>query len=210
MLWRTFRLFRRDSQPMSGETRIGILGGSFDPVHLGHLLVAQAAREELHLDRLIFVPASRSPFKPEDAPVQDQLRLRMLRLALAGLDWCEVCDLEIRRSGLSYTVDTVRELRARMTGAKWFLLIGEDHLSSLDQWREVDQLKKWVEFAVVPRPDVVPSDGLLENRVHRLVGWPIQLSSSIIRERVRKGLTIDLLVPRAVAEVIRDNRLYLE
>src|SRR5689334_14779517 len=89
--------------------RIGLFGGSFDPVHLGHLLVAEAAREELALTRLFFIPAAQSPFKPERKSTAGAMRLRLLRLALAGKAWCEVDDQEIKRGGPSYTVDTLRD-----------------------------------------------------------------------------------------------------
>src|SRR5271165_3132622 len=93
--------------------RIGLFGGSFDPVHLGHLLVAQAAREELGLARLFFVLAAQSPFKPERQPTPARERLHLLRLALAGWSWCELDDQEIKRGGISYTIDTVRDYAAR-------------------------------------------------------------------------------------------------
>ena len=93
--------------------RIGLFGGSFDPVHLGHLLVAQAAREELDLARLFFIPAAQSPFKPESAPTPAPERLRLLRLALAGKTWCEIDEQEIQRGGVSYTIDTVRDYASR-------------------------------------------------------------------------------------------------
>ncbi len=96
--------------------RIGLFGGSFDPVHLGHLLMAQAAREELDLARLFFIPASQSPFKPGSLPTSPAERLRLLRLALAGKNWCEVDEQEIRRGGVSYTIDTVRDYAARWPG----------------------------------------------------------------------------------------------
>ena len=93
--------------------RIGLFGGSFDPVHLGHLLVAQAAREELDLARLFFIPAAQSPFKPDSQPTPAPERLRLLRLALAGKTWCEIDEQEIRRGGVSYTIDTVRDYAGR-------------------------------------------------------------------------------------------------
>src|SRR5947207_2269705 len=93
--------------------RIGLFGGSFDPVHLGHLLVAQAAREELELTRLFFIPAAQSPFKPDRQPTEASTRLRWLRLALAGKTWCEIDDQEIRRGGVSYTIDTVGDYARR-------------------------------------------------------------------------------------------------
>jgi nicotinate-nucleotide adenylyltransferase len=194
---------------MAAMKRVGIFGGSFDPVHRGHLMVAYAAREEVGLDRLIFVPANRSPFKPQQTPATSALRMKMLRLALAGLEWCSVSDLELRRPGVSYTIDTVRSLQEQVAAAAWFLLIGEDHLAALRQWRDADELMQRVEFLVVPRPGTPLTRGETGVKSHRLAGWPVQISSSDIRRRVRDGLTVDHLVPTAVAEVIRHNGLYL-
>src|ERR1044071_5839783 len=98
--------------------KLGLFGGSFDPVHLGHLLVAEAAREELGLDRLCFVPAAQSPFKPDRAPTPSAQRLRWLRLALAGAAWCEIDEQEIRRGGVSYTIETVRDYAKRFPPAQ--------------------------------------------------------------------------------------------
>src|ERR1043165_1205964 len=97
--------------------RIGLFGGSFDPVHLGHLLVGQAAREELELTRLVFVPAAQSPFKPDRIPSPAKERLQLLRLALAGKEWCELDSQEIQRGGVSYTIQTVRDYRKRFPEA---------------------------------------------------------------------------------------------
>src|SRR6266576_129953 len=93
--------------------RFALFGGSFDPVHLGHLLVAQAAREELSLTRLFFIPAAQSPFKPERQPTSARERMRLLRLALAGMDWCEIDPQELERGGISYSIDTAQEYAAR-------------------------------------------------------------------------------------------------
>lgn len=190
--------------------RIGIFGGSFDPVHRGHVLVAFAAREEMQLDRLIFVPAHRSPFKQENTPASEQLRLRMLRLALAGLEWATVSEVELRRGGVSYSVDTVRSLSEEFHGSQPFLLIGEDNLEGLPKWREAQTLTQMVEFLVIPRPGSRVSPEMAGVRLHRLKGWPMQVSSSQIRQRVRAGLAVDHLVPDAVAEVIHHNQLYLQ
>src|SRR5438876_4113264 len=132
--------------------RFGLFGGSFDPVHLGHLLVAQAAREELSLTRLFFIPAGQSPFKPDSRPTPAAERLRLLRLALAGKDWCEIDDQEIRRGGVSYSIDTVRDYAGRFPQRKLFYLIGADHLSQLPKWREAAELARLAEFIVIPRP----------------------------------------------------------
>lgn len=189
--------------------RIGLFGGTFDPVHLGHLLVAQAAREELSLARLVFIPTAQSPFKPERQPTPPNQRLALLRLALAGKDWSEVDEQEIRRGGVSYTIDTVLACTARFPGAQLFYLIGSDHVAQLPKWRAAEELAKLVEFLVIPRPGQAEVPLPSPFRGSRLTGLPLGVSSSQIRQRVASGLPIDHLVPAAVAEEIRNNRLYL-
>lgn len=189
--------------------RLGLFGGSFDPVHLGHLLVAQAAREELALDRLFFVPAAQSPFKPERQPTPGAQRLRLLRLALAGQTGCEVDDQELRRGGLSYTVDTLRDYARRFPGAQLFCLVGADHVAQLPKWRDAAELALLAEFVVIPRPGQIEAPVPPPFRGRKLAGFPLGVSSSQIRSRVRSGLPIEPLVPPAVAEAIRNNRLYL-
>jgi len=189
--------------------RIGLFGGSFDPVHLGHLLVAQAAREEARLDRLFFIPAAQSPFKPERRPTPANLRTRLLRLALPGKTWCEVDEQELRRGGISYTIDTVNDFRRRFPEARLYCLIGADHVEKLPKWREAEDLARLVEFLVIPRPGGGEIALPAPFKGQRLTGFPLGVSSSQIRERVRAGLSIDELVPRAVAEAIRNNGLYL-
>src|SRR5438876_9423517 len=124
---------------------IGLFGGSFDPVHLGHLLMAQAAREELKLERLFFIPAAQSPFKPEQTAAPAHERLRLLRLALAGKTWCEIDEQEIKRSGVSYTIDALRDYARRFPVAQLFYLIGADNVQHLPKWRAASELAKLVE-----------------------------------------------------------------
>jgi len=178
-------------------------------VHLGHLLVAQAACEELKLDRLFLIPAAQSPLKPERIPAPADLRLRMLRLALAGESHYEVDDQEIRRGGPSYTIDTVRAYRQRCPKAAIYYIIGADHVPLLPKWRASEELAALVEFLVVPRPGDPPVSGRPPFRIRNLVGIPIALSSSQVRARVKAGLSIQHLVPAAVAEAIRNSALYL-
>ncbi len=190
--------------------RIGLFGGSFDPVHCGHLLVAQAGCEELKLSRIFFIPAAQSPFKSEQTSAAADQRLRMLRLALAGHANYEVDDQEIRRGGTSFTIDTVRDYVKRFPGAELFYLIGADNVALLPKWREAEELAKLVEFVAIPRP----GDGLLTSaptgfRIRQLEGFPFGVSSSQIRARVKAGLPINGLVPDAVAEAIRISGLYL-
>ena len=190
--------------------RLGLYGGSFDPVHRGHLLVAHAALEELALDRLHLIPATQSPFKPESHPAHASLRLRMLRLAFAGLPRVEVDPREIQRGGVSYSIDTVREFLSEFPGAELFWLIGADHVPALPRWREAEQLAQWVEFVVIPRPGTDARCHPLPApfRLRHLRGFPLALSSSEIRTRVRDNLPIRHLVPAAVDELIASELLY--
>ena len=188
--------------------RIGLFGGSFDPVHLGHLLVAQAATEELALERLFFIPAAQSPFKPASQPTTAALRLRMLRLALAGKPNYEIDAQEIERGGTSFTIDTVRDYTQRFPQSELFYLIGADHVPTLPKWREAEELAHLVQFVVIPRPGEIPASLPPPFRIQVLGGWPLQLSSSQIRARVQAGRPVDPLVPPGVGEVIREAGLY--
>ena len=188
--------------------RIGLFGGSFDPVHLGHLLVAQAACEELALDRLFFIPAAQSPFKPGSEPASAPLRLRMLRLALAGQARYEIDEQELQRGGVSYSIDTARTYAEKFPTAELFYLIGADHVPTLPKWREAETLAGLVQFVVIPRPGEIPAALPPPFRMQILGGWPLKLSSSQVRARVREGRTVDHLLPRGVSEVIREALLY--
>jgi nicotinate-nucleotide adenylyltransferase len=212
--------------------KLGLFGGSFDPVHLGHLLVAQAAMEELGLERFYFIPAAQSPFKRESKPAPATERLRLLRLALAGKTNCVVDEQEVKRGGVSYTVDTLRDYARRFPQAELFYLIGADNVTTLPKWREAAELSRLAEFVAIPRPGVTvrssgfsrlePPEGGTPNagtadgcefpppfRGRTLKGWPLAVSSSQIRERIKAGLTVEHLVAPAVAEAIRNYRLYL-
>jgi nicotinate-nucleotide adenylyltransferase len=188
--------------------KLGIFGGSFDPVHVGHLLVAQAAIEELGLDRLFFVPAARSPFKPDFSPAPAGVRLQLLRLALAGKSDCEVDGQEIERGGVSYTVDTLRYYARKFSTAELFYLIGADNASGLSRWREADELAKLAVFVAVPRPGGVPAVFPPPFRGRTLKGFPFGVSSSEIRARIKAGLTIEPMVPAIVAGAIHAAGLY--
>jgi nicotinate-nucleotide adenylyltransferase len=189
--------------------KIGIFGGSFDPVHLGHLLVAQAAREELDLARLFFIPAAQSPFKPDRQPTPAADRIRLLRLALAGKPWCELDEQEIQRGGVSYTIDTLRDYARRFPPAQLFYLIGADQIAKLPQWREAGELARLAEFVVIPRPGSHPLPLPAPFHGRTLKGFPLGVSSSEIRARIKAGQPVDHLIPAAVAEAIRNSPLYL-
>src|SRR5262245_20582617 len=185
--------------------RIGLFGGSFDPVHCGHLLVAQAACEELGLARLYWVPAARSPFKPEHAPAPEGQRLRLLRLALAGQARYEVDEGGLQQGGRSDPIQTARTYARRDPEAELHYLIGADHVPTLPACREAEELARLLRFVVIPRPgqESVPLPSPF--RGCQLTGFPLGVASSQIRQRVKAGLSIRGLVPDAVAEAIANS-----
>lgn len=189
--------------------RIGLYGGSFDPVHIGHVLVGQAASEELSLDRLFFIPAARSPFKPDQQPAPSEMRMALLRLALAGRPKWELDDFEVQRGGTSFTIDTVRYFSKRFPAARLFYLVGADNIAGLPKWREAETLASLATFVVIPRPGDAATELPAPFQGIKLKGFPFAVSSSEIRARVRASLPIDALVSPPVAEAIRNNQLYL-
>ena len=190
--------------------KIGFLGGSFDPIHLGHLAIAQDALEGLGLDRVDFIPAAVSPLKGRELTATAAQRLEMVRLAVEGDARFGVQDLELRRGGTSYTVDTVRELRALYPGAELFWAIGADQLARLAEWKEIGELVRLVEFALLARPGVAEAElpqipGL---RVHRVAGHEVAISSSELRERANRSLPLWPFVPLKVSGFIEAQSLY--
>lgn len=186
--------------------RRGIFGGSFDPVHFGHLRVAAAAADQLGLDRVHFVPARAQPLKGghHEAPAAD--RVAMLRLALEG-DPRFVLDLqEIERPGPSYTVHTLQEVRRAYPQDLLFLLVGADAARDLPAWHEAARLPQLATIVVLTRPGVTPPGGPLVNQL--LVVSPVDISATAIRERIRRAEPIGGLVPDAVARYIVEQGLY--
>ena len=188
--------------------RIGLFGGSFDPVHLGHTMVARAAVDELALDRLFIIPAARSPFKPEDEPAPAADRLEWLRLAFAEEPRCEIDAQEIEREGVSYSIDTVRAVAERFPDAELFYLIGADHVPTLPEWREAEALARLTNFVVVPRPGETESQFPEPFRGQVLRGQPVEISASDIRQRLREGKSVEHLVPPGVAVALKTGHIY--
>jgi nicotinate-nucleotide adenylyltransferase len=182
--------------------RIGIYGGTFNPVHHGHLILARQALEEFKLDRLVFVPAAESPFKIQNhsAPAGD--RLAMLRLAIASEDRFSVDPLEIDRGGISYSIDTVKVFRNRDPGAELFFLVGEDNADRLTEWHRFEELKKLVYFVVLSRSEDFQSPE------YPVVQRRIEISSTEIRNRVANQESITYLVPESVKHYIEQHQLY--
>jgi len=190
------------------KQNVGLYGGSFDPIHLGHLLVAQAAFEEAKLNELFFIPAAQSPFKTSSLPAPAADRLRLLRLAMAGKNQYHVDDQEIARGGVSYTIDTVRAYNRQFPEANLFYLIGADNVETLKNWREAEELAQLTQFLVIPRPGQPDISLPTPFQGKMLRGFPFGVSSSQIRSRIRSGLSIENLVPPTVAEAIRNYHLY--
>jgi len=200
------------------KERIGVFGGSFDPVHMGHLTIAQDAVEQLELDRLIFVPAALSPHKQSCAPVEGRHRLEMLELATEDNLRLEVSDMEVARGGISYTMDTIRYLRADHSGAELFFIVGLDSLSELHLWRHVDELLESCTLVPFGRGGEDPAAvaetcQLSMDWKTKLLGrliriHEIDISASEIRMRIAEGLSIRYLVPPEVAMYIAEHNLY--
>ena len=205
------------------DRRVGILGGTFDPIHFGHLIIADEVRESLALDRVLFIPAALPPHKLEEhvAPAVD--RAAMVELAIAGNPGFSMCPIELERSGPSYTVDTLAELadeaaRQRVDREFHFILSAEA-LAAFTSWHEPARLLELTRLAVVARPGapmpggsrlgaMLPGGAASMSRVECVKTMPIANSASDVRERVAAGRSIRYLVPPAVEAYIRDHRLY--
>ncbi len=187
--------------------RLGIFGGTFDPPHLGHLVVAQDACSALGLDRVLFMVAAAPPHKHGRAFAPAPLRLEMLRAALAGDDRFLPSDLELRRTGRSYTVDTLRQLRADEPDAQLFLLIGADQAREFRTWREPDEIARLAAVVALSR-EGDPGANPAEPALRTLAVTRLDISATDIRRRVAAGEPIRYLVPEAVAAIIRREHLY--
>ena len=197
--------------------RIGILGGTFDPPHIGHLWLATLAADAIGLDRILFMPAAQPPHKSGQQVTSATDRLLMTRLAIAGNDGFELTLIELERAGPSYTIDSVVELGRLYGGeADLYLLMAADSLAQIDSWRQPDELLERIEWVVGPRSGVpLPDRSSLEDRfgdrasrIHLLDGPSLDVSSTEIRERVAGGHAISYLVPRGVEDLIVDRGLY--
>ncbi|MGH7619696.1 MAG: nicotinate-nucleotide adenylyltransferase [Gemmatimonadaceae bacterium] len=190
--------------------RIGLLGGSFDPPHNGHLLAADDAFDALALDRLVFVPTATQPLKAGQMVASAEHRLAMVRALAGGDARFDVSAIEIDRGGLSYTVDTLTALSTKWPKAELFWLIGADVVESFAKWREPARIAELATIVVLRRTGngAAPSLAALPGAPRLLASRCVDVSSTEIRERVRVGKSIRGFVPDAVAEVIAAERLY--
>jgi len=198
---------------------IGVLGGTFDPVHNGHLRIAEEARTRLNLAKILLVPAGQPRLRPEQSISPAAKRLEMLHLAIDGQPNYEVSKVEIERAGPSYAVETIAELKRQITAQdELFFILGWDSLARLPEWGEPSRLTGLCYLVAAPRPGYSPPDLRalekdipgISQRVMLMDAPQIDISASVIRDRVARGLSIRHLVPEPVNRYIKDNRLYLK
>ena len=199
-----------------GQQRIGVLGGTFDPPHLGHLWLATLAADEANLDRVLLVPAAQPPHKRRRSISHAADRAAMTRLAVANDPRLDVSLVELERDGPSYTVDTLEALQAQHPDVEMVLIMAADSLAAIDTWREPDRLLELARWAAGPRPgwplpsraELTARFGRAAGRIQLLSGPALDISASHVRRRVAAGRSIRYLVPRAVEEFITERRLY--
>jgi len=195
--------------------RLGLFGGTFDPPHFGHLIVAQDAAERLSLDRLLFVVAALPPHKLGEDLAPSELRLQMVREAVARNSLLGVSDVELTREGPSYSVDTLRHYRSELPEAELIFLIGADQLAEFHEWQEPEAVGQLATLVAVARKGVYPQEVPPLDMPHgirvefkQIEVTRVDISSTEIRERVRSGRSIQYMVPREVRTIIESNRLY--
>ena len=200
---------------IDSKNRIGILGGTFDPIHLGHLIIGEQARMELGLSKVVFVPAGKPWLKSDEMVTSVEHREQMVRLATATNSNFQVSTVEVDRPGPSYTVDTVEMMKQELgSQAQLFLIMGADVLNELPRWREPQRLSQMCEFVVVPRAsrgnpqDLESNIPGITSRIVWLNSPEIGFGSTMIRARVAQGLSIRYLVPEKVEKYITENCLY--
>ena len=197
---------------------VGILGGTFDPVHNGHLIVAEVARERLNFNEVLFIPAGQPWLKVEQSITPPQHRLQMLRLALDDRPYFRISEMEIERPGPTYTIDTINALKKRLNAEdELFFILGQDTLMQLPQWYEAQNLIRLCYLVAAPRPGVKKPDlkalevelpGITQ-RVMLMKEPLVDISATDIRERAARGLSVRHLVPEPVNRYIKEHRLYV-
>jgi nicotinate-nucleotide adenylyltransferase len=189
-------------------SKVGIFGGTFDPIHLGHLITAQSVREIRGLDKVIFIPAFISPHKSEVKTSSPEDRLNMIKLAIEGVSFFDYSDIEIQKGGVSYTVDTPRELKSKYDQIEF--IIGYDNIFTFHTWKDPDEILKLTKVVVLKRRSSHPPP--FEDKYVRQAEFVetrgIEISATDIRERVKNEMPINFLVPPNVMEYIYKHKLY--
>ena len=202
---------------MAEKKRVGILGGTFDPIHVGHLMTAETVRDEYHLDKVIFIPAAVPPHKQNQDVTEAMHRYVMTVLATCSNPNFEVSDIEMNRPGPSYTIDTIRELLERFgEDTEFYFITGADAIQEIHTWDRIEELLEMCHFIGASRQGCLPdvnqikaSFGELGKRkIHRLETPELEISSTDIRNRIKKGYSIKYIVPTAVEQYIYKQGLY--
>lgn len=188
---------------MISSEKIGLFGGSFDPIHHGHLIMARDAMESLGLDRVLFIPVNVSPHKVGRPPAAAHLRCEMVDAAIAGEPRFSMDDCEAERAGPSFAIDTVRLMRKRFPQASLYYFIGEDNIDALHTWKEIDQLRDLASFIVLARGHRKAPEGF------PVISRNIDICSTDIRNRIAQGLSVRYLLPDAVCAILTRHQLYL-
>jgi nicotinate-nucleotide adenylyltransferase len=190
--------------------KIGIFGGTFNPPHIGHLIVAEYARESAGLDKILFIPAYISPLKNSGEEINSQDRLAMTELAIQRNPHFELSDIELKRKGKSFTVDTIEYLRTQFRDAEFYLLIGMDNYYSLQEWKDSQNLLSTINIFVLNRPGVSNSlNKKIDNKKIKFLQVPnIDISSTNLRKRIKTGNSVRYNIPESVLEYITAHKLY--
>ncbi|MEB1808148.1 MAG: nicotinate-nucleotide adenylyltransferase [Bacillaceae bacterium] len=187
--------------------KIGILGGTFDPPHIGHLLIAQEVLEQCKLDEIWFMPANIPPHKKNDEVSSVTDRIEMVTKAIEGVEQFTVSTVELERNGPSYTVDTLKELKMKLPDVEFYFIIGGDMIEQLHTWERIDELFEYVTFVGLQRPGYSQSSKYAE-KLQLLTIPQVDISSSDIRERLKEGRSIRYFVPEQVRQFIEERQLY--
>lgn len=202
---------KQGKQGTPSTLKIGLLGGTFDPIHLTHLHMAEVVKDECELDEVWFVPAYEPPHKQAPQATGHEDRMDMLQQAVDNVPYFKVCTIEYEREGVSYTINTVKELKKHYPQHQFYFVIGADMVEQLPSWEGIDELVKLITFIGVGRPQrKLRTDPRYQPFIERVDMVPSFLSSSLIRERKKEGKTIRYLVPEQVYRYIEERRLYEE
>jgi len=190
--------------------KIGLMGGSFDPVHFGHLIAAQDVLEQFHLDRMLLVPAAQAPLKPTVVQSTTEDRLAMLRAAIEWDRRLEISDYELTKGGISYTIDSVRHFQAQFPNDELYWIVGGDQLPLLHKWKDIGELAKMIQFIFLERPKhpTRPHVDIPGLQLHRCDGHLIEISSSELRQRIKSGRSLHYFCPQKVIAYIESKGLY--
>lgn len=201
--------------------RIGILGGTFNPIHMGHMIMAEKVYQKHHLSKILFVPTYIPPHKHINDLTEAHHRYEMIKAAISGKSEFDVSDFEIKRQGKSYTIDTIQEILHHYgEDSKIFLIMGADSLNELELWKNIKKLSQLCRFVIVNRPgfktepsarlvEIIGSDNILDLKRLRITIEPVGISSTNIRKRLKDGAEINGLVPESVETYIKEHGLYL-